>query len=263
MKIHPDCGYFNEDKHDEYSPYPGECEDCYRYDVCLEAEIKEKNMNMKEWAKREVEIACKKENLDRRGEFDHGCICYESALKAFNCLMEDNHSGISISFTKNILNRLIDGKCLTPIEDTDDIWKYSFDRSDSAKVYQCKRMSSFFKEVYPDGSTKYNDVDRVVKVDMTTDTIWHSRLIDRIVDEAYPITIPYIPTDGPYKVYCEDFLTDPKNGDYDTVGVLYGIDPDGDRFEINRYFKDGDQDMIEINEGEYEARKLLDKERRG
>lgn len=23
MKIYPDCGYFNEEKYDEYSPYPG------------------------------------------------------------------------------------------------------------------------------------------------------------------------------------------------------------------------------------------------
>jgi len=157
MKIHPDCGYFNEEKYDEYSPYPGECEDCYRYDVCLEVEIKEKKYEHERMGKKEVEIACKREKPDRKeGEFDYGRACYESALKAFNCLMDDNHSGMSIGFTKNILNRLIDGKCLTPIEDTDDIWKYSFDRSDSAKVYQCKRIPSFFKEVYPDGSTKYN-----------------------------------------------------------------------------------------------------------
>lgn len=78
-------------------------------------------MKMSEWAKREVEIACKKENSDRKeGEFDYGCACYESALKAFNSLLEDGHSGYSIGFTKNILNRLIDGQPLTPIEDTDD-----------------------------------------------------------------------------------------------------------------------------------------------
>lgn len=220
-------------------------------------------MDIKEWAKREVEIACKKENPYRKeGEFDYGCACYESALKAFNCLIKDNHSGMSIGFTKNILNRLIDGKCLTPIEDSDDIWNYSFDRGDWVKTYRCKRMSGFFKDVYPDGSVKYTDVNRVIKVDMTTDTIWHSGFVDRIVDELYPITMPYIPTDKPYKVYCEDFLTDSKNGDYDTVGVLYGIDPDGNRFEINRYFKDGDRDMIEIDKEEYEARKLMDKERR-
>lgn len=220
-------------------------------------------MSMTEWAKREVEIACKRENPDRKeGEFDYGCACYESALKVFNCLMEDGHSGMSIGFTKNILNRLIDGKCLTPIEDVGDIWKYSFARGNGVKTYQCKRMSSFFKDVYPDGKVKYNDVDRVIKVDMTADTVWHSGFIDSIVDELYPITMPYIPSNNPYKVYCEDFLTDPKNGDYDTVGVFYGIDPDGNRFDINRYFKDWDRDMIEIDKEEYEARKLLDKERR-
>lgn len=217
-------------------------------------------MDMKEWAKREVEIACEREKRNgKEGEFDYGCACYESALKAFNCLMEDNHSGMSIGFTKNILNRLIDGKCLTPIEDIDDIWKYSFNRSDGIKTYQCKRMSSFFKDVYPDGRVKYGDVDRVVKVDITTNTIWHSGLTDRIVDELYPITMPYVPSDTPFKVYCEDFLTDSKNGDYDTVGVLYGIDPDGNRFEINRYFKDV---MIEIDKKEYESRKMMDKKRK-
>lgn len=221
-------------------------------------------MDMKKWAEREVEIACKRENSNRKEEeFDYGCACFESALKAFNCLMEDNHSGMSIRFTKNILNRLIDGKCLTPIEDTGDIWKYSFDRSDGVKTYQCKRMTSFFKNVYPDGRIKYDDVDRAVKVDIITNTIWHSGLADRIVDELYPITMPYAPSDTPFKVYCENLLTDSKNGDYDTVGVLYGINPDGNRFEINRYFKDGDRDMVEIDKKEYESRKLLDKERRG
>ena len=220
---------------------------------------------MLEWAKREVEIACKRENPDRKEvEFDYGCACYESALKAFNCLMEDSHSGMTIGFTKSILNRLIDGKCLTPIEDVGDIWNYSFDRGDGVKTYQCKRMSGFFKDVYPDGRVKYTDVNRVIKVDMTTDTTWHSGFIDRIVNDLYPITMPYIPTDKPFKVYCEDFLTDSKNGDYDTVGVLYGIDPEGNRFDIYHYFKDGDGDecMIETGKEEYETRKLMDKERR-
>ena len=78
-------------------------------------------MSMKDWAEREVEIACRRENPDR-GEFDYGCACYESALKAYKSLVEDGHSGFSIVLTKHILNRLIDCKPLTPIEDTDDIW---------------------------------------------------------------------------------------------------------------------------------------------
>ena len=81
-------------------------------------------MSMLEWAKKEVELACKRENPDRKdGEWDYGCACYESALKAFKSLLEDEHSGYSIGLTKNILVRLIEGKVLTPIEDTPDIWK--------------------------------------------------------------------------------------------------------------------------------------------
>lgn len=46
MKLFPDCGYFNEEKHDEYSPYPRECEDCYRYDICLKAYKNRKEKRM-------------------------------------------------------------------------------------------------------------------------------------------------------------------------------------------------------------------------
>lgn len=56
--------------------------------------------SMLDWAKREVEIACEKENPNRKEEeFDYGCACYESALKAFESLSEDGHSGLSIKIT--------------------------------------------------------------------------------------------------------------------------------------------------------------------
>ena len=74
-------------------------------------------MSMQTWAEKEIEIACK-----RDGDWDYGCACYESALKAFKSLMGDGHSVFSIGVTKHILNRLIDGKPLTPIEDMDDWW---------------------------------------------------------------------------------------------------------------------------------------------
>ena len=79
-------------------------------------------MSMLEWAEKEIEIACNKENPDRKeGEFDYGCACYEGALKAFETLCNQGHSGFSIKITQGILNRLIDGKPLTPIEDTPNI----------------------------------------------------------------------------------------------------------------------------------------------
>ena len=66
-------------------------------------------MSMLDWAKKEVEIACKRENPDRKdGEWDYCCACYESALKAYESLCNDGHSGYSFGFTKNILIRLMD-----------------------------------------------------------------------------------------------------------------------------------------------------------
>lgn len=74
-----------------------------------------------------------------------------------------------------------------------------------------------------------------------------------------PITMPYYPGDA-IKVVCEDYLTDSKNGDFDTVGILYAIKPDGERVEINRYFKEGEDDFIEIAFCEYEMRRKMHRE---
>ena len=213
---------------------------------------------MKEtWAEREVRLACERENPNRKdGEFDYGCACYESALKAYKSLTEDGHSGFSIMLTKNILNRLIDHKPLTPIEDTNDIWGriyISWHLGEIAK-YQCIRMGSLFKYVYADGKVTYHDVDRVLKVVTDKDgneTCWHSGLTNNIIDELFPITMPYMPENEPYKVYCEDFLSDKANGDYDTVGVFYIIKPDGTRVDVNRYFGEIDGSFKEIDKETY------------
>lgn len=221
-------------------------------------------MDMKDWAKREVELACKRENPERKeGEWDYDCACYESALKAFESLLEDDHSGMSMGFTKAILNRLIGGKCLSPIEDTDDIWNYCHDRGDTgAKVYKCNRQSSLFKEVGKDGSVTYTDNNRVTKYDIDSGTSWHNGFVRNMIDELYPITMPYISEDKPYVVYCEDFLTDAANGDYDTMGILYLITPQGARVDINRFFKDGEENGYdEIDKEEYEIRRELAKKR--
>lgn len=225
-------------------------------------------MSMKDWAKREVEIACKHENPDRKeGEWDYGRVCYESALKAFNSLMEDGHSGFTIGLTKQILNRLIDGKPLVPIEDTDDVWnEVGWSSDDKTTHYQCKRMRSLFKDVYSDGTIKYTDNNRVIGVNLDSPNVaWHSHITRDIVEELFPLTMPYMPADKPYKVFCEDCLTDPKNGDLDTIGVFYILKPDGDRVEVNRYFKEGSTvygGWDEISLEEYKERKEMDRQRR-
>lgn len=218
---------------------------------------------MLDWAKREVEIACKKENPNRKeGEFDYGCACYKSALRAFESLCEDGHSGFSIKMTQAILDRLLDGKPLTPIKDTDDIWNLRSRPKDGPKVYQCKRMSSLFKEIYADGTVKYNDVNSSYCVDIhNPDITYSSGLVMRIIDEMFPITMPYMPG-RPIKVYCEDFLTDKKNGDFDTVGVFYAVKTENDKqekIEINRFFREPENDengaWVEICKKEYDERK--------
>lgn len=220
-------------------------------------------MSMLEWAKREVEIACKKENPDRKeGEFDYGCACYEGALKAFETLCNQGHSGMSIKFTQHILNRLIDGRPLTPIEDTPDVWNDVVYVNDGTVEYQCNRMSSLFKKVHTDGSVEYTDVDRVYGVDIhNPDLTYSSGLLTMIINEMFPIKMPYMPASKSYKFVTTDFLVDPKNGDFDTVALFTLTKPNGEKIEINRYFRSSEKGeeetypgYVEISEDEYTKR---------
>lgn len=186
-------------------------------------------------------------------------------VEAFGSLCEDGHSGFSIGLTKAILNRLINNKPLLPIEDTDEVWS---DISDMRGLkgeecnYQYKRMSSLFKYVYADGTVKYRDVDRYHGVNINCPYApYHSGLIDTVMDELYPITMPYMPADRAFKIYTEDFLVDPAKGDYDTVGILYVITPSMDKVAINRYFKEAPNGLAEIDEAEYKERKEAAKAR--
>ena len=73
----------------------------------------------------------------------------------------------------------------------------------------------------------------------------------------FPITMPYIPG-KPIDVYCEDLLTDKKNGDFDIIGVFYALKTENGeqkKIEINRFFretKDNEEfDWVEISKDEY------------
>ena len=212
-----------------------------------------------DWAKREVELACKRENPERKeGEFDYGCNCYESALKAFKSLCEDEHSGFSIKMTQSILNRLINVQPLTPIEDTDDIWN-KIDDDDGYTSYQCKRMYSLFKDVYADGTVKYSDNNYCYCVDINDPHCTYNwKTARQIIEEMFPITMPYMPG-KPIVVYCEDFLTDENHGDFDTVGIFYAIKEEHgkqEKFDINKFYgEDAEGYMVEISKEEYEKRK--------
>lgn len=216
-------------------------------------------MSMLEWAKNEIAIASKRERGDKpEDEWNYGCACYDSALRAFESLLYDDHSGMSIGITKNILNRLIDGKPLTPIEDTEDTWEYIYNNADSSKVYRCKRMSSLHKKIAQDGSITYSDMYRYYCTNEENPHVsWHNGFVEGIYNEMYPITFPYMPSSIPDVIVCEELLTDRKNGDFDTLAILYIKKADGERVEVNRYFKENEVSFTEISPDEYKERKRL------
>ena len=57
MILEPKCGYFNEERNDECAPPYGECEECYRYDICKKAKIQELRTGIENgWIKSDEEI---------------------------------------------------------------------------------------------------------------------------------------------------------------------------------------------------------------
>ena len=219
-------------------------------------------MSMYEWAEQECRLACKKENPNfdfDSDDFDSGCSCYKSALKAYKSLVEDEHSGMSFSFTRDILERLMRHEPLTPITD-DDFKGGSLIYSDEdlasmglkSKI-QCPRMSSLFRKETVDGKVTYCDVNRAysINVENPSDTFYCGRETN-IVDEMFPIKMPYLPEKEEYKAYIQTFLADKKNGDFDTQGILYLITPEGKRIDINRYYTEKAGKMVEISKDEYD-----------
>lgn len=224
-------------------------------------EEKREKSNMELWAEEEIRIACERERGGTsEDEWDYGVACYESALKAFRSLLEDEHSGMSIGFTLGILNRLVKGQALTPIADTDDVWEECVGGRASCTTYQCRRMSSLFKDVYADGHIEYSDVNRFRCVTLNSSACWYNGFVAKIAGEHFPVTMPYMPKT--YKVVCEEFLTDRANGDYDTIGILYILDSAGERKEVNRYFAEAEEGWREIELSEYEQRRQMDADRR-
>lgn len=226
------------------------------------------------WAENEIALAFSDEVND---DFDYDLSCAESALKAFKSLIEDGHSGFSIGITQHILNRLIEGKPLSLIEDVEESWNDVTDivcdgqrkslwtkGPDILNVYQCKRYSSLFKYIYANGKVKYQDNQRFGCVDLGAYpevVVYHFGVVSKIMDTLYPVTMPYSPGNA-YRVYCEDFTTNEKLGDLDTLGIFYVIEPNGKKTRINKFFKEETPDDSEVSvwtqirKGEYLRRKF-------
>lgn len=212
-------------------------------------------MSMSDWAKREVEIACKREAPDRKdGEWDYGCACYESALRAYLTLLEAGHSYMSFGFVRNIMERLLNEVPLTPIEGNDDDWEYVCDRENGTKVFQCKRMSSLFKEIDANGKITYG-ANNYYCVDENTGLTYTGGGAQALLDEyTEPITMPYFPPTKKHVIHTREYLSDRKNGDFDTVEYLYILTPEGERIDVHRSFGETEEGWRELSQVELAER---------
>lgn len=226
-------------------------------------------MKQSERAKYEVELA-KKKVMENEDDFnEYLCMCFDAALEAFEVICKQGHSGMSIEITKDILNKLIDGEPLTAIEDTPDVWSEVRYKDEEENVtYQCKRCSALFKDVQKDGTVKYSYNDSVIGIDAITGVTYGSGLISNIYYEMYPIKMPFVPPKDKAYIYTADFSFDKKNGDFDTVAVLY-IQKGKEHIkvnDINRFFRvpvSGEKETyprwVEINIEEFTHRMQMAK----
>ena len=202
---------------------------------------------------KEVERICKEINPNWDGaSFDYDCSCYKSALKAYKSLAEDGHSGFSWSFTASILKRMLDGLPLSPITDEDFKASTTYEREGGIEVNQCPRMSSLFRYEKKDGSFTYHDQNRQYCYNVEFPDNTFSCKEEDIVDELFPITMPYYPTGKKFKVGIKEFLCNSENGDFDHKSIEFVITPDNEKIIIGKYYREENRKMVEITKEQFE-----------
>ncbi len=190
-----------------------------------------------ELAKKEVELA---NRLDGCG---YERMVRESALHLLKTLVKENPTIFSVADIEDTFLRLVHDLPLTPLTDENADWQADGWSGRCRRVYRKKDK---------DGNYRYYDVDRTIIDD--GESIYQGS-DSKIVDKFFPITLPYYPPIKPYKLKVEYLLVDEKEGDYDTKGYLYIIQPDGTKFEVNEYYKYISNQRVQITKAEYEDRK--------
>lgn len=212
------------------------------------------------WAKREIEL---KEKSIPKEELNNA---YKNAFQAYCNVIEifqkdPNYFYLSIG----VLQELLFGECLTPIEDNDEDWTTigGIDSDGFNKViYQSNRRPSLKKHVninQPEKiKTLYIDDKRAICFDVNTKASYTGGIGFKVLNEMLPITMPYKPDINKIIIYTEDFkYYNDSNGDADTFGVLYFQMPKGELKKVYRFFKNDPKtnNIIEIDKAEYFARK--------
>lgn len=165
--------------------------------------------------------------------------CLDSALKAYKSLEEDGHSGMSFSITRGILENLMHGIPLTPIEDVPESW--SSETSMNPKKLQCIRRSSLFKDINADGTVSYHDIDNDVLEEMKLcdghiSCLGSGRttiILKHYCPEALEIKFPYMPPRHPWRVRISEEYDGPR--DLDVCYLAHIKKPNGEYVDINKF----------------------------
>lgn len=209
------------------------------------------------WALNELRIIINE--MKEKGEYDDYSIApYKTGYKLFKTLLNDTLC-VDSKQKRNSIDLLLNlskGMPLTPIKDESDVWKLVYDSNgnnnlnnritrafysdevysslfgDIDKVYICKRYTNLHKKVYKDGKIVFSDCSRVVDLEYPeqTDPLYtgYNGLVLRIMDQMYPITMPYIPRSFKrFKAYTNrldiNVLTIVMIDDYDSLWLQHRI----------------------------------------
>lgn len=214
-------------------------------------------MSMYDWARQEVQLAKAELKRNKNDEAQYMIACYDSALRAYEKLINDDHTGMSFATTRRILENLMYEIPLMPLEDKEIMWNH-VDHCGNESVFQHKRMPSLFKMVNKKtGAVKFSDNNRVLCKNLldTDSAYFYNGFISRVIDGMFPIEFPYMPTKEKYVAYVTEFLMDPANGDFDTMNLVSVKLPNGDARSINLYYKEENGRWVQITQDEWIGRK--------
>ena len=206
----------------------------------------------------EYAIDCERNSAIKENDYsflDYAVECYRSALRTYETMAADGHSGMSWSLTRQILNRLMEGKPLKKLNSYDECpkeWASSNIIPDSFGILYNNRYSSLCCKVTENGNV-YSDCNRwVFEAPDCPNIPWHNGFLSSYLDEKFPIQFPYNPIT--IHVRVEEILTDPAHGDYDAQHIIDFADPEtGRKVCVNAYFEEVDGKWQEIGKKKWYA----------
>lgn len=213
-----------------------------------------------ERVRKEVEYAieCERKGAIEENDYaflDYVVECYRSALRAYETMAADGHSGMSWGLTRQIFNRLAEGKPLKNLNSYDERpeeWASSNIIPDSFGMLYNNRYPSLCCRVIENGNV-YSDCDRwVFEAPDHPNIPWHNGFLSNYLDEKFPIQFPYNPIT--IHVRVEELLTDPAHGDYDAQRIIDFVDPEtGRKVSVDAYFEEVDGEWQEIGKKKWYA----------